>query len=123
MSLNSVNEDVNDPLAESLKNYASKTLEDCKYLYGPHIQLNELSWVINTQKTVNAYLRIFEGKFKSKISSAKDVKRLGDLQYTLITGCENEIPRNAKITQEYFYPRLIKSFAQHNKRLADSYIE
>jgi hypothetical protein len=116
-------ENFDDPFIENLKNYASTTLEDCKQVYGPHIQLHELSWVIKAQKTVNTYLRIFQDKFHSKITCAKDVQRLGDLQYTLITGCERDIPNNAKITQEHFYPNLIKSFAQHNRKLADSYIE
>ncbi|MHA1984741.1 MAG: hypothetical protein ACW967_10325 [Candidatus Hodarchaeales archaeon] len=123
MSHDSIKENFDDPFLENLKYYASNTLEDCKQVYGPHIELHELAWIINTQKTVNTYLRIFQTKFHSEITSAKDVKRLGDLQYTLITGCEREIPKNAKITEEHFYPNLIKSFAQHNKKLADSYIE
>lgn len=123
MSSDAGKDNWDDPSTENLKNYANKTLEECKKIYGPHIQLKELSWIIKTQKVVNTYLRIFQEKFNSKISNGKEVKRLGELQYTLIIGCEREIPNNAKITQEYFYPSLIRSFAQHNKKLADSFAE
>ncbi|OLS22640.1 MAG: hypothetical protein HeimC3_29140 [Candidatus Heimdallarchaeota archaeon LC_3] len=122
MEFDSIKDDVDNSLTLSLKNYAYEILDQCKQVYGPHIQISELSWVINTQKTLNIYLRTFKDRFGFAISSHKDIKQLGNLQYQIITDLEKSIPKNAKITQEYFYPQLIKSFAKHNKKLADSWI-
>ena len=121
MEIDSYNEDVDHPEILSLKNYASEILDQCKQVYGPHVQINELSWIINTQKTLNIYLRTFQDRFRFSINSPADVEQLGNLQFQIITDLEKNIPKNAKITKEYFYPELVKSFAKHNRKLADSW--
>ncbi|MFW9928897.1 MAG: hypothetical protein ACFFD1_05875 [Candidatus Thorarchaeota archaeon] len=108
-------------LIESLKNYSFNVLEECKRNYGSHIAVSELSWVINTQKKINSYMKTFSNSFIATRRTAADEQVLSDLQATFFVDRQSSITDNAKITNELFYPKLLEAFAIHNKLLAENW--
>ena len=99
-----------------LKNFASETISEQKIT-----NKADLSWLVNTQKSLNGYLHDFQDKFDPKVRTAIEEQQLSEMQANVMINAQQKIPSNGKLVLTDFFPKLLQSFALHNRNLAEKW--